>query len=162
MSRWYAVVDGAADARLYDIVAAERDQACLYSGDYDGETRKALPWLVAIEEDSAIAKLWRAHESGRFWGILLRSGLELAALRRHLRHFTTARLPDGEIVMFRFWDPRVFDVFARTETADQVGAFLEPIELAVADLGAGGRRRYEWRGGLLVDGVPVAGSAATA
>jgi hypothetical protein len=157
VSLWYAVVDGAADARLYDIVAAEREQACLYSGDYDDETRKALPWLVAIEENSAIAKLWRAHESGRYWGILLRSALGLAQLRRHLRHFTTARLPDGEIVLFRFWDPRVFDVFVRTETAEQVGGFLEPIEMAVADLGSGGRRRYEWRGSLFVDGVPANG-----
>ena len=157
MSRWYAVVDGAADARLYDIVAAESEHACLYSGDYDEETCKALPWLVAIDDRSEIGKLWRAHESGRFWGILLRSALGLPELRRHLRHFTTARLPDGEIVLFRFWDPRVFDVFVQTETPDQIEAFFAPIELIVADLGSNGRRRYEWQGGLRVDGAPATG-----
>ena len=155
MSTWYAVVDGAADARLYDVVAASRQFACLYSGDYGDETRKALPYLVAIDENGEIGKLWRSHESGRFWGILIRTACGFADLRRHLRHFTTARLPSGEIVLFRFWDPRVFDVFARSETADQVGSFLAQFDLVVGDLGAGGRRRYEWRDGLLVDGSPV-------
>ncbi|ANY19384.1 hypothetical protein A6F68_00858 [Tsuneonella dongtanensis] len=155
MSRWYAVVDGAADPRLYDIVAAEREHACLYSGDYDTETRTALPYLVAIGEGSELAQLWRTYEAGRFWGILIRSSMEFAALRRHLRHFTTARLPDGEIVLFRFWDPRIFDVFVQTETADQVQSFLAPFELVIGDTGSGGRRRYEWRNGLMIDGAPV-------
>lgn len=160
MSRWYAVVDGAADPRLYDVVAAEREHACLYSGEYDEETRKALPYLVAVDERGELARLWRAHESGRFWGVLMRSALCFRELRRHLRHFTTARLPDGEIVLFRFWDPRVFDIFARSETADQVQAFLAPIEWLIGDTGQGGRRRYEWQGGLLIDGAPAAAPVA--
>lgn len=156
MSQWFAVVDGAADARLYDFVAATREFACLYSGDYDAETIRALPHLALIDEGAELGRIWRAHESGRYWGILLRSALDFGALRRHLRHFTTARLPSGEIVMFRFWDPRIFDVFVRTETSDQVGRFMGPNELVIGDLGAGGRRRYEWNGGLLIDGQPVA------
>jgi hypothetical protein len=152
VSRWFAVVDGAADPRLYDVIAAAREHACLYSGDYDAETRKALPYLVALEEGDDLPRLWRAHEAGRFWGILIRSVARLSELRRHLRHFTTARLPLGDVVLFRFWDPRVFATFAVTESDDQVGEFFAPIEVVIADLGDAGRKRFEWQGGILADG----------
>ncbi len=160
MSRWYAVVDGAADPRLYGVISSAREQACLYSGDYDSQTRTALPYLAALEEGEDLPRLWRAHEAGRFWGILIRSGARLADLRRHLRHFTTARLPLGEVVLFRFWDPRVFATFATSESDDQLAAFFAPIELVIADLGDLGRKRYEWQGGVLVDGQRPARAAA--
>ena len=160
MSRWFAVVDGAADPRLYDVVASAREHACLYSGEYDSETRKALPYLAALDDGEDLPRLWRTHETGRFWGILMRSDARLGDLRRHLRHFTTARLPLGEVVLFRFWDPRVFATFAISESEDQVAAFFAPIELAIADLGEEGRKRYEWQDGILVDGQrPARGTA---
>lgn len=149
MSTWYAIVDCAADPRLYDLVASSARFACLYEDEYDEETRRALPYVAELREGERLPAIWRERESGRFWGIVCRSPLDLKGLRRHLRKFTTARLPLGDVVLFRFWDPRILATFAESGTAEEVGPFFERIEAVIADLGKGGRARYSWHNGLV-------------
>ena len=151
MSDWYAIVDGAADPRLYGEISASKNYACLYSGDYDDKTRMVLPYLVHMQKDARISKIWQKHESGRYWGMLCQSGLGLKELRRHFRHFTTTIMPDGEVVLFRFWDPRVFAPFSEKAASDELGPFFKNIDTVIIDLGAEGRRRYRWRNGLQTD-----------
>jgi len=158
VSRWFALVDCARDARLYGLVERCSQKACLYSGDYDDETRKALPYLVEVKQDEPLAETWRQYESGQFWGLLCNTERSLAELRRHFRKFTTARLPGGEVVMFRFWDPRVFDTFTAAATPEEIGPMFEGLAGFVGDPG-GGRRRYEWQGRLLINGKPVPAAA---
>ncbi len=148
MSGWFAIVDGAADPRLYPVISECSRHACLYEDDYSPETRAALPYLVELIEGEQLPDLWRKHEPGRFWGIVCQSTLEFKALRRHFRRFTTARLPLGDVVLFRFWDPRVFVTFAEQGTEEETGPFFEKVEVVIADLGADGRRRYHWDGGV--------------
>lgn len=156
MADWYLVVDGAADPRLFPVIRATRQHACLYEADYPEETLAALPHLVALDPAEQLPELWRRHESGRFWGIALRSPLGFKPLRRHLRKFTTARLPPGDIVLFRFWDPRVFSTFAASATPEEIGPFFDGIETVIADCGPDGRRRYGWDGGLrIAEGQPA-------
>lgn len=162
MAGWYALVDGARDARLIDLVRQSGSRACLYSGEYDADTEGALPWLVAIDPAEPIAKAWQAHETGRFWGMLCHSALDLADLRRQFRKVTTARLPDGEIVLFRFWDPRVFSTFITHASPQEAAPFFAGIDCYIADLGSAGRMRYEWRGGLLINGQQTATNAPAA
>ncbi|MEP0189845.1 MAG: DUF4123 domain-containing protein [Erythrobacter sp.] len=149
MQGWYAIVDGAADPRLYPVICETTQHKCLYEDDYAPETRATLPYLVALAEGERLPDLWRQHEPGNFWGIVCQSSLEFTALRRHLRKFTTARLPEGDVVLFRFWDPRVFVTFAEQGDADEVAPFFEKIDNVIADLGAQGRRRYGWNEGLV-------------
>ncbi|MEO1220660.1 MAG: DUF4123 domain-containing protein [Pseudomonadota bacterium] len=158
MSEWFAVVDCARDARLYSLVEKCSETACLYSGEYDDETRTALPYLVKITQDEPLAETWRQYEGGKFWGILCNTQRDFAALRRHFRKFTTARLPDGEIVMFRFWDPRVFDTFAKSATPEEIAPLFEDISSFVGDPG-GGRRSYQWNEGILINGQPFTAAA---
>jgi Domain of unknown function (DUF4123) len=148
---WFAVVDCARDARLHTLVERCSNTACLYSGEYDEETRKALPFLVEVKKDEPLAETWRQYEGGKFWGLLCQTERSFAQLRRHFRKFTTARLPDGEIVMFRFWDPRVFDTFAKAATPEELAPLFEGISSFVGDPG-GGRRNYQWDNGLLING----------
>ncbi|MEL6529148.1 MAG: DUF4123 domain-containing protein [Pseudomonadota bacterium] len=148
MSGWFAIVDGAADPRLYPLISKCSQHACLYEDDYSEETQAALPYLVELIDGEELPELWRKHEPGRFWGIVCQSTLDFKALRRHLRKFTTARLPLGEVALFRFWDPRVFVTFAERGTEEEVGPFFEKIDAVIADLGSDGRRRYSWDGGL--------------
>jgi len=148
MTGWFAIVDGAADPRLYPVISECSKHACLYEDDYADETRAALPYLVELIDGEQLPDLWRKHEPGRFWGIVCQSQLEFPALRRHLRKFTTARLPLGDVVLFRFWDPRVFVTFAEDGTEEEVAPFFEKIDAVIADLGSDGRRRYTWNGGI--------------
>ncbi len=158
MSDWFAIVDGAADARLYPVIAASREHACLYEADHDQETLAALPHLVRMVPGEQLPELWRRHESGRFWGMACQSSLSLRPLRRHLRKFTTARLPLGDVVLFRFWDPRVFSTFAESASPDEIGPFFVGIDAVIIDLGSNGRRRYWWEG----DGLKMSQAAPTA
>lgn len=162
MAGWYALVDGARDARLIDLVRRSAQHECLYSGDYDAQTEGALPWLVAINPAEPLAQAWQAHESGRFWGILCHSALDFRSLRRRFRKVTTARLPDGEIVLFRFWDPRVFTSFIRYGGAAEIAPLFDGIDCYIADLGPDGRARYEWRDGVWINGHPLAANPAAA
>ena len=148
MPGWFAIVDGAADPRLYPIVTECSKYACLYEDEYESSTQATLPYLVELIEGEQLPDLWRKHEPGRFWGIVIQSALDFAALRRHLRHFTTARLPEGDVVLFRFWDPRVFVTFAEQGSPEEVGPFFEKVDAVIADLGPDGRRRYTWDGGV--------------
>jgi hypothetical protein len=148
MADWYLVVDGAADPRLYPVIRATRQHACLYESDYPEKTLAALPHLVKLEPEEQLPELWRRHESGRFWGIAVHSRLAFKPLRRHLRKFTTARLPYGDIVLFRYWDPRVFATFAANASPEEIGPFFDGLDTVIADLGPEGRRRYWWEGGL--------------
>lgn len=159
MADWYLAVDGAADPRLYPVICGARQHACLYESDSPEETLAALPHLVKLEPDEQLTELWRRHESGRFWGIALQSSLAFKPLRRHLRKFTTARLPLGDIVLFRFWDPRVFATFAASATAEEIGPFFDGVDAVIADLGPAGRRRYWWDGALRTSETQPAVSA---
>ena len=159
MADWFAVVDGAADPRLYPVIASASEHACLYEADYPEETLAALPHLVRLVPGEQLPELWRRHESGRFWGMAIRSSLGFKPLRRHLRKFTTARLPLGDVVLFRFWDPRVFATFADSATPEEIGPFFQGIEGVIVDLGPGGRRRYWWDGGIRTAEGHPSGSA---
>ncbi|MEM9502133.1 MAG: DUF4123 domain-containing protein [Pseudomonadota bacterium] len=161
MQGWYAIVDGAADPRLFPLVTASSQHSCLYEDDYDEDTLAALPHLVALAEGEQLPDIWRKHEAGRFWGIVIQSPLSLKKLRRHLRKFTTARLPEGDVVLFRFWDPRVFATFAESGSEEEVAPFFEMIDAVIADLGQDGRRRYAWNEGLQSSQVPSAAQPAT-
>lgn len=150
MSYWFAIVDGAADARLHDLIIECKDYACLYSGQYSNETRKALPYIVRMRNGERFSKIWAAHETGHYWGILCKTEMNLRILRRHLRHFTTARLPAGDVVMFRFWDPRIFSIFVENGTDEEVEPFLKGLDAVLCDLGQEGRKQYHWQNGLKV------------
>jgi hypothetical protein len=70
---------------------------------------------------------------GQAWGILLRSPLELDPLRRHLRKFLLAQLPDGEAVFFRFYDPRVWRTYWPSCTPEEQAKWLEGIDEFIAE-----------------------------
>jgi len=65
---------------------------------------------------------------GKSWGVYLTSPSDLQEVRRHLRHFLQVKLPSGEQVYFRFYDPRVMRVFLPTCTPEDTTQFFGPIQ----------------------------------
>ena len=133
MSRLYGIVDTAPDPRLYPLVIASPFHVCLFAGKLEEHPERAAPYLVELTNHTPLKGIWRAQGWGKAWGILVRSNLELEELRRHLRKFLMAELPNGDMVFFRFYDPRVWRVYWPTCTEEAKAKWLEGVEQFVAE-----------------------------
>src|SRR5437868_157638 len=119
----YGILDCAVAEGLYEHAArlAPGQAACLFEGRLHESVLAASPWLVELSPSDPLSIAWRRQGWTANWGILLSSSAGLVAVRRRLRHFTQARLPDGVgPVLFRFWDPRVFRTYMPLVEPDQV------------------------------------------
>ncbi len=111
----YAVVDGAACPDLrFNISKWNPESSCLWSGDLDADLEEVAPYMIKLERDAdftqwLIKEGWENH-----WNIFVSSILEPKAFRKEIRKFQLARLPEGETVYFRFYDPRVLEMFLPT------------------------------------------------
>ena len=56
-------------------------------------------------------------------GGFCKSDAPMDELRRHLRKFLQAQFPDGQVVVFRFYDPRVWRTYWPTLTPDERAAW---------------------------------------
>jgi hypothetical protein len=72
-------------------------------------------------------------------------------VRRQLRHFTQAKLPDGSgPVLFRFWDPRVFRVYLPLVEPAEIAPWFQSVDRYLVETEDGaGALRYQLRGGVL-------------
>lgn len=155
----FAVVDPAREASLYEHVARLEPGAaeCLFEGRLKPQLKQASPHLVELAPDDPLAAAWRGKGWGQAWGILLSSRESLASVRRRLRHFTQAKLPDGQgPVLFRFWDPRVFRVYLPLVEPAEIGPWFEGIDhyLCETEDGAGTLRYSLKHGALAVETGP--------
>lgn len=131
--RWYAVIDTAQDERLHALVLACREHQCLVGGKLDPELAPTLPWLVAFDPREPLAQAWRGEGVGKGWGILLTSFLSFAGVRHHLKKFLNVRLPDGQVVWFRFFDPLTLQTLFRCSTPDEQAPWFKGVERYVLE-----------------------------
>ncbi|MBA3446145.1 MAG: DUF4123 domain-containing protein [Pseudaminobacter sp.] len=149
----YAIVDAARDQRLYPLVMHATEKACLFAGDIAEPLARAAPHLVNLRSNEQLFHAWRDTGRGQAWGVLCRSDLPLDALRRHLRRFLVAKLPDGMVVQFRFYDPRVFNAYLRECNAEELARWFKGVSCYLVEDGqTGAMHEYNLRGGLLHDG----------
>lgn len=150
----FAVVDAARDMRLYPLVMESSDQACLFGGEIKEPLKRAAPYIVNLKPDEPLFRAWRDEGRGQSWGIMARSALSLMELRRHFRHFLVAKLPDGMMVQFRFYDPRVFGPYITSCTADELASWFNGVSaFLVENQGLGGFHEFTLRNGQLYDGT---------
>lgn len=110
----YAIVDGAS---VIDLLAQlERytgDYCCLFAGKLSDELSQTAPYLIQLSADDAFAD-WLIEEGwGKHWSIfaLLPATLGFRDVRKHFRSFLRVRSPEGNPLLFRYYDPRVFRVY---------------------------------------------------
>jgi hypothetical protein len=128
MSNLFAIVDTARDRRLYELVHTALGPVCLFAGQLAPAVRETAPYLVPLYDAEELLSAWRRDGIGQSWGIFLRSSRETPSIRRHLRNFLLATLPDGREVLFRWWDPRVFRVYLPTCKADDLKSWFEGVD----------------------------------
>ena len=153
----YAVIDTARDERLYPLVMQASQRACLFGGDVPEPLNRAAPYLVGLEPREPLFGAWRDEGYGQSWGIMLRSRLPLDALRLHLKHFLVARLPDGMVAQFRFYDPRVFGPYLSSLAPDELAPWFSGVSTFLVENQEGaGFHEFGFDGSRLTDGASAA------
>ena len=133
MSGLYGIIDTARDPKLYPLVIQSPNYDCLFAGKLVEPLNRAVPYLVELTDDTPLKQIWRTEGWGKAWGILLKSSLELKDLRKHLRKFLLVQLPDGDTVLFRYYDPRVWRTYWPTCTEEEKANWLKGIEEVIAE-----------------------------
>lgn len=108
--------------------------ACLFEGRLHPKVLAVSPYVVELSPSDPLTRDWREKGWGQAWGMLIASNAPLMTVRRRLRHFTQAKLPDGAgPVLFRFWDPRVLRVYMPLLEPDQVAAWFKDIDAYIVE-----------------------------
>lgn len=159
---WFAVVDAARDPRLRGLIEQSSKWVCLFAGDVPPVLAAASPHLVKLAPGEPLFEVWKAEGQGKSWGVMLRSDRPLEVLRKHFRQFLQAKMPDGTVVLFRYYDPRVFNAYIRAATPEERAPWFDGVTLfSVEDKDPKAHHGYTLSGGELFDnGKPVAAVAA--
>ncbi len=151
---WYAIIDGARDPRLADLVRSCASHLCLFKArDLDPALQMVAPWLVRIDPTEPLLATWQQHGHAASWGLMALSALPIEQLQRHFRRFLQAKLPDGTIALFRFYDPRVFNTYVRAMTPEERAPwFGDVLQYSVEAEGGTAMHHYRLVDGRLHDG----------
>jgi hypothetical protein len=121
--RLYAVLDACDAPAILSKLASLPDQkfVSLFRGG-DEELSKVAPYLIRLDEP--ILEWIRVEIWNEPWGIFVVADSSLDLVRKHLRKFLVVKGPEGDILYFRYYDPRVLPVFLETCDAEQLRSFF--------------------------------------
>jgi hypothetical protein len=143
----YAIFDSAGEpgvaARMHSLPPGQ--SASLFAGSPFESYTAIAPYLARLDEplgEWIHGKLW-----SKPWGILVFSPTPIEQLFHHFRRFVQARLPDGAVSFFRFYDPRILAAFLPSDEAATLGFWS-------------GIKAFGWSQGEAATFLQWAGSAA--
>ncbi|MYM88526.1 DUF4123 domain-containing protein [Rugamonas sp. FT82W] len=140
------VLDGARDPDIARLVRSSGlEHTCLFSGEMHPRLRAAAPYLVHLPFGSAAASDLLKRGWGNSWGIftIARAEVTLAEQRLHLKKFLRVQTEDGKLLAFRYYDPRVLNIYLPTCTSEEFRTFLGPLSRFIAE-SDGGRQAVEF------------------
>jgi hypothetical protein len=125
----WMIVDGARDRRIFGtLLDSYLTYSCLYHGDIAPELELVAPYLVQLEYDDKYSQQLIERAWGNSWGVFLKCGASIGTLRRHLRKLLSVRGPKGDILLFRYYDPRVLRVYLPTCRSEELETVFGPID----------------------------------
>ena len=155
---WFAIIDGSRDPRLEGLVRGCREHACLFKGKIDPRIAQVAPWLVRVDQRDPLLSIWQAHGRGQAWGLMACSDRTFEQLHRHFRRFLQAMLPDGMVVTFRFYDPRVFNTYICAALPDERAPWFDGVSAYAAESPDGSfLHQYRLAEGKFYDGDRIIG-----
>lgn len=98
---------------------------CLFTGEAETKYWALAPYLVAVDPgllDWMVQSIWKAP-----WGVFLLSKLPLHDMKEHFRRFLMVRLPDGERWYFRYYDPRILQIYLSNCESPELQQFFGPV-----------------------------------
>ena len=141
----WTILDLARDRSIEGIMRySGLEWECLFAGDLDPELQSAAPHLVKLELDDRksmeiINRGWRES-----WGVFLRAEVGIKTLRKHLRTLLRVQGPKGNLLLFRYYDPRVLRVYLPECSRRELDSFFGPVEKWWAEEGFASGRMLEF------------------
>lgn len=124
----YAVIDGAACPELrFKIYDWEPQSVCLWSGELEPDLQEVAPYMVLLDRDSSFTNWLISQGWNNNWNIYINSALEFKAFKKQIRKLLRVKSPEGKNMVFRFYDPRVLDVFLTGLESEQTEEFFQGI-----------------------------------
>jgi len=154
------LVDGARDPEISRLVRfGGLEYTCLYSGRLDPRLAAAAPYLVHLAAGSVTTNRLLRRGWGKAWGIftVAPAHVSLVQQRLHLKKLLRVRAEDGAVLAFRFYDPRVLNVYLPTCTTEESMAVFGPLDAVLAESGQG-RALVVYRpgaGGMQGEAMPL-------
>jgi hypothetical protein len=125
----YVILDAARDDQIYDAAISQGPNCiCLYSGKIAPELAKVAPYLVKLKKEAAFTESILRNGWGQSWGIFLQSAASVEEVRKHLHGLLTVRDEEGNKIIFRYYDPRVFRVYLPTCNASELTTVFGPVD----------------------------------
>jgi hypothetical protein len=125
----WAIVDAARDRRILGMLRNSPTQySCMYTGPIPRDLEKVAPYLIQLEHRNPHSQELIQNAWGNSWGVFLKCRGSLDAVRRHFRQFLSVRDASGRLLVFRYYDPRVFRVYLPTCRSDELRTVFGPTE----------------------------------
>ena len=126
----YLLLDGAQiDKPLPCIYSMQSDATVhlLYQRTAYAEWAEHGPCLVRTVPDGPLMQHFETHWRGRA-GLLLASNAELDDLLDHLRSLVHARVDGEQVVLFRYYDPRILPLWLESLMTEERDLYLGPVQ----------------------------------
>lgn len=147
----YGLVDPARDKMIYPLVTKTQEHECLFAGKLKPALVENAPYIFTVDPNGDFMQVWQHHGWHDNWGILCRSDHSLKVVRRHFRNFLQAMLPDGDVVLFRFYDPRVWNTYLPGCNAEELAKWFDKVdEYQAPHPDGGGTVSYTLQNGQLM------------
>lgn len=125
----YALLDASREPSVLKVILESKEEhQSLYEGPQGAQLTHFAPYLIRIPPKSALLDTLVHQAWSKSWGVFLTSDKPLKDLRTHFRHFLTVKLPDGQQVYFRYYDPRVLRLFLPTCLPEETTQFFGPVK----------------------------------
>ena len=132
----FTVLDGASVEHLPQLLWEHKpENICLYRGEQEPDMAAVAPYLVKLEYDHPFTKLVCEQGWGNHWGIFVITPAEINIrdLRGHFRRFLMVYDPNGKLIYFRYYDPRVLRIYLPTCNSEDIKIVFGPISSYITE-----------------------------
>lgn len=121
----YAVIDGAAVKDLrFKLWEMQPEHCCLWAGKLEPDMEEVAPYLILLPRFTEITN-WLVEQIEQYsCGIYVRTKNTMPDVRKQLRKFLMVSDEQKNIMLFRFYDPRVFSEFMKIMDESQKKQFV--------------------------------------
>jgi hypothetical protein len=125
----YALLDASREPSVLKVILESKEEyQSLYEGPQGAQLAHFAPYLIRVPQKSPLLETLVQQAWSKSWGVFLTCDKPLKDLRSHFRHFLTVKLPDGQQVYFRYYDPRVLRLFLPTCLPEETTQFFGPVK----------------------------------